>query len=75
MIKTATFNSIWDGDVCISSSCKVNMETKEVFDIELVEVSDDLDILERQFIVFDDDIEHEVVEKVERENDDQFWYR
>lgn len=74
MIKAATFNSIWDGNVCISSSCKVDTGTKEVFDIETVENEDDLDMLERQFIVFDDGTEYEVVGASERENDDQFWY-
>ncbi len=32
-IKYATYISIWDGE-CIETACKVNSETKEVFDIE-----------------------------------------
>lgn len=35
MIKTATFVSVWDDNsVVISTSCKVNEKTREVFDIE-----------------------------------------
>lgn len=73
MIKAAIFNSMWDGGVCISSNCKVDTDIREVFDIEMVEDTDDLDILERQFVSFDG-TEHGVVEVSERENDEQFWY-
>lgn len=34
MIKNATFTSVWDGGYEITTNCKVNTETKEVFDIE-----------------------------------------
>lgn len=35
MIKNATFTSVWDGGYEITTDCKVNTETKEVFDIEI----------------------------------------
>ena len=73
MIKAAIFNSMWDGGVCISSNCKVDTDTKEVFDIETIEDTNGLAILERQFVSFDG-TEHEVVEVSERENDEQFWH-
>lgn len=33
MIKEARFISIWDGE-CVETACKVNIDTKQVFDIE-----------------------------------------
>lgn len=53
MIKNATFTSVWDGGYEITSGCKVNTETKEVFDIETIDVGDDLDVLEFEFITVD----------------------
>jgi hypothetical protein len=35
MIKNATFTSVWDGGYEVTTNCKVNMETREVFDIEV----------------------------------------
>ena len=35
MIKNATFTSVWDGGHEVITDCKVNMETREVFDIEV----------------------------------------
>lgn len=38
----------------MTTSCKVNMATKEVFDIEVsTEVADGLDVLEEQYITID----------------------
>lgn len=35
MIKNATFTSVWDDGYEVTTNCKVNMETREVFDIEV----------------------------------------
>ena len=35
MIKNAKFTSVWDGGYEVATDCKVNMETREVFDIEV----------------------------------------
>ena len=62
MIQDATFVSIWDDCTEISSKCKVNIKTHEVFDIEMVDVSDyDIDCLTDEFIVLSDDSFHDVV--------------
>ena len=53
VIKNATFTSVWDGGYEVTTNCKVNMETKEVFDIEMAEVDDNLDILEAEFVTID----------------------
>lgn len=52
MIKEATFTSVWDGGIEITTNCKVNLETKEVFDIEKVDV-DGLEILEEEYVTID----------------------
>lgn len=52
MIKDATFTSVWDGCYEVTTNCKVNMETKEVFDIEECEING-LNILEYKYITID----------------------
>lgn len=51
MIKEATFTSVWDGGYEVTTNCKINMETKEVFDIETVDV--DVNILEYEYVTID----------------------
>lgn len=53
MIKNAKFTSVWDGGYEVTTDCKVNMETKEVFDIEKTEVSENYNICEAEFITID----------------------
>lgn len=69
MIKNAIFTSVWDGGYEVITNCKVNMETKEVFDIEMAEVDDALDVLEAEFVTIDG-IDYDV------SNDDttEYWY-
>lgn len=76
LIKEATFTSVWDEGSrdCqeITASCKVNMETKEVFDIETVNVDDlDLDILSREYVTIDGK-KYSIARKGEEEA--EFWY-
>lgn len=51
MVKDAKFVTVWSGDVTITTDCKVDTETNEVFDIECVDV--DVDILLNEYIVLD----------------------
>lgn len=69
MIKNATFTSVWDGGYEVTTDCKVNMETREIFDIEMSEVGDSLDVLEAEFVTIDG-IDYAV------SNDDmtEYWY-
>jgi hypothetical protein len=69
MIKNAIFTSVWDGGYEVITNCKVNMETKEVFDIEMAEMDDALDVLEAEFVTIDG-IDYDV------SNDDttEYWY-
>lgn len=72
MVKKAKFTSVWDDGYEVTSECKVNMESKEVFDIELVNVDElDLEILEREYITIDD---KEYPVSRDGEDDTEFWY-
>ena len=51
MIIDATFTSVWDGGYEITTNCKVNVDTKEVFDIELAIGSGDIvETLDEEYI-------------------------
>lgn len=77
MIKNATFTSVWDGGYAVTTNCKVDMQTKEVFDIE---VNDDDDIeelngLDYEYITIDgEDIEVFDINEYELDDED-FWYK
>ena len=72
MIKSATFTSVWDGGYGVTTDCKVNTETKEVFDIYLVNVDDfDLEILEREYVTIDG---KEYPVSRDGEDDTEYWY-
>ena len=74
MIKNATFTSVWDGGYEVTTNCKVNMETREFFDIELAEVDESFEILEKEYVVIDD-VEYPVFQLSDiAEEDNEFWY-
>ena len=71
MIKNATFTSVWDGGFEITTNCKVNTETKEVFDIEISEgTADMVNELDEEFVTIDGE-EY----SVSNDNDyTEYWY-
>lgn len=74
MIKNATFTSVWNGGYEVTTNCKVDMETREVFDIE-VNDSDNiekLNELDREYITIDG--EEFGVFSVDEVEDGNFWY-
>lgn len=72
MIKNATFTSVWDGGYEVTTNCKVDMETREVFDIEMREVDESLEHLDNEYITIDgEDFDVFSVDEVEDAN---FWY-
>ena len=74
VIVPAKFVSVWDGGTLIEAGCKVNLKTKEVFDIEVVEdVADMLDTLDEEYIVLPG-VKETVFPQDERENG-EYWYR
>lgn len=52
MIKEATFVSVWDHGFILATRCKVDMETKEVFDIDFADVHG-LEVCEREYVTID----------------------
>ena len=71
VVKEAEFTSVWDGGILVTTGCKVNMVTKEVFDIEVSAVSaDGLDVLDEQYITIDG----EKLPVFDEETDDGYWY-
>lgn len=73
MIKNATFTSVWDGGYEVTTDCKVDMETREVFDIAMVEVGESLEILDCEYITIDgEDFDVFSADEVE---DGNFWYK
>ena len=72
MIKNATFTSVWDGGYEVTTDCKVDMETRKVFDIELIEVDESLEHLDREYITIDGE-EFDVF-SVDEVEDGNFWY-
>ena len=74
-IVPARFVSVWDGGTRIETGCKVNLKTREVFNIE--EASEDaaesVNNLDEEYIVLPG-VRETVVQLDEREND-EYWYR
>ena len=69
MIKNATFVSVWNNDIDISCRCLVDTETKEIFDIDFVDVEDmDFGICTEEYIVFSDGTRCEI------DFNDGYWY-
>ena len=73
MIKNATFTSVWDGGYEVKTNCKVDMETREVYDIEMVNVGESFKHLDNEYITIDgEDFDVFSIDEVEDAN---FWYR
>ena len=77
MIKNATFTSVWDDGYEVTTNCKVDMETREVFDIEVNDNTEDIESLnglDREYITVDGE-EFDVLNADEYEIEDgDFWY-
>jgi len=74
MIRDATFASVWDGGFAITTACKVNMETKEVFDIQVSpDTADMVNNLDEEYVTIEGD-KHIVVSEDMREAD-EYWHK
>lgn len=69
MIKKGLFVSVWDDGYIVETSCEIDTETKEVFNIETIEDCEDLDILEEEYIILDG-VKHPVSNDMTTE----YWY-
>ena len=73
-IKNALFVSVWnDGYVTVKTPCKVDMSDREVFDIEVSDVSID-GILTREYIEIDGETYDVVNIRDTEPTPDQFWH-
>lgn len=63
----ATYVSIWDGGVRVETNCEFNPETKEVTDVDSVDV-DGVDICDEEFIELPDGTEIKTFKM-----DGQYW--
>lgn len=80
VIKNGLFTSVWDGGFEITTKCKVNTETKEIFDIEVSESNADMvEHLDEEYVTIDG-IDYRVVTAEyanlypEEMDDETFWY-
>ena len=76
MIKNATFTSVWDGGYEVTTDCKVNMETREVFDVKINNDDDieGLNSLDYEYITVDGE-EFDVLNKdLNDVGITDFWY-
>lgn len=75
----AEFTSVWDGGFAVTTGCKVNMDTKEVFDIEVSEgTADMVNELDEEYITINGE-SYPVVSDEYMKNDPEeqggYWYR
>lgn len=75
-LRAAHFYSVWDGGIVVETDCKVNIKTREVFDIEQSGIDADLlEVLDEEYIIIDD-VKFPVGPKDDLEDGDlfTFWY-
>lgn len=79
-IKDAMFTSVWDGGFEITTKCKVNTETKEIFDIEVSESNADMvEHLDEEYVTIDGTDYRAVTAEYanlypEEMDDETYWY-
>lgn len=80
IVKNGLFTSVWDGGFEITTKCKVNTETKEIFDIEVSEsTADAVNELDEEYVTIDG-IDYRAVTAEyaslypEEMDDETFWY-
>ena len=72
----ATFTSVWDGGYAVTTDCKVNMETHEVFDIEIITPEEQLEVLDCEYITINGE-NYPVINSDDEdidENETVYWY-
>lgn len=76
-VRAAHFCSVWDGGIKVETECKVNIKTREVFDIEQSGIDADLlEVLDEEYIIIDD-AKFPACPKDDLEDGDlfTFWYK
>lgn len=76
VVKNGLFTSVWDGGFEITTKCKVNTETKEIFDIEVSEsTADAVNELDEEYVTIDG-VDYSAANHDDIDEDDKktFWY-
>ena len=80
VIKNGLFTSVWDGGFEITTKCKVNTETREIFDIEVSESNADMvEHLDEEYVTIDE-IDYRAVTAEyanlypEEMDEETYWY-
>lgn len=75
-IEDATYVSFWDTGAIIEFPCKVNLDTKEVYDVEFdADVLDDFEVFQGEKVRLKDGTEYELFSKENlSKSKDGFWH-
>ena len=76
VIKNGLFTSVWDGGFEITTKCKVNTETREIFDIEVSEsTADAVNELDEEYVTIDG-VDYSVAnhDDIDEDDEETFWY-
>ncbi len=76
VIKNGLFTSVWDGGFEITTKCKVNTETKEIFDIEVSEsTADAVNELDEEYVTIDGvDYSASDHDDIDEDDKETYWY-
>lgn len=73
-IVDATYVSVWDGGYEIATHCKVNLDTKEIFDVEIYQGNVECyEALTDEYIIVSGQ-KHKVAPLWEHKGTDYYWY-
>lgn len=76
VIKNGLFTSVWDGGFEITTKCKVNTETREIFDIEVSEsTADAVNELDEEYVTIDgEDYPAANYDDIDEDDEETYWY-
>lgn len=73
MIISGFYVSIWDDSIKLISPCKINLDTREVFDIEQVDI-EGVDLLTDEYLLDSNKEYFEQVYQKDEANKFEYWY-
>lgn len=73
MIMSGFYVSIWDDDTKIKTPCKINFDTREVFDIEQVDI-EGINTCTDEYLLDSDGKYFDQVYQKNEANTNEYWY-
>ena len=70
-MKNAVFCSVWDGGFVLESACKIDEETREIYDIATHDTP--VEILEKEYVIIDG--EEHPASSSEEYNGNGYYYK